>query len=77
MVEVQVRKLYCVSKAAILPISIEDAAWSDVEIEKAGETLVRVNQDTHLNNRVLDLRTLAIRGYSAFRVKLAISLGSS
>ncbi|KAM1648505.1 hypothetical protein FF1_009776 [Malus domestica] len=65
MVEVQVRKLYCVSKAAVLPINIEDAARSDVEIEKAlqaGETLVRVNQDTHLNNRVLDLRTPANQG---------------
>ncbi|KAM1233953.1 hypothetical protein ACFX2I_003628 [Malus domestica] len=70
MVEVQVRKLYCVSKAAILPINIEDAALSDVEIEKAlqaEETLVRVNQDTHLNNRVLDLRTLANQGI--FRIQ--------
>ncbi|KAM1882134.1 hypothetical protein ACFX13_003667 [Malus domestica] len=69
-VEVQVRKLYCVSKAAILPINIEDAALSDVEIEKAlqaEETLVRVNQDTHLNNRVLDLRTLANQGI--FRIQ--------
>ncbi|TQD77647.1 hypothetical protein C1H46_036856 [Malus baccata] len=69
-VEVQVRKLYCVSKAAVLPINIEDAARSDVEIEKAlqaGETLVRVNQDTHLNNRVLDLRTPANQGI--FRIQ--------
>lgn len=35
-VEVQVRKLYCVSKAIpILPINIEDAARSEAEIEKA------------------------------------------
>ncbi|KAB2595739.1 aspartate--tRNA ligase [Pyrus ussuriensis x Pyrus communis] len=69
-VEVQVGKLYCVSKAAVLPINIEDAARSDVEIEKAlqaGETLVRVNQDTCLNNRVLDLRTPANQGI--FRIQ--------
>ncbi|TQE05990.1 hypothetical protein C1H46_008414 [Malus baccata] len=41
-VEVQVRKLYCVSKAAILPINIEDAARSDVEIEKALQGIFRI-----------------------------------
>lgn len=65
-VEVQVRKLKCVSKAIpTLPINIEDAARSEAEIEnaeKAGEKLVRVNQDTRLNNRVLDLRTPANQG---------------
>jgi hypothetical protein len=35
-VEVQVRKLYCVNKAIpTLPINIEDAARSEVDIEKA------------------------------------------
>ncbi|KAH0986350.1 hypothetical protein GBA52_013527 [Prunus armeniaca] len=64
-VEVQVRKLYCVSRAPVLSFNIEDAARSDAEIEKAlqaGEKLVRVNQDTRLNNRVLDLRTQANQG---------------
>uniref|UniRef100_A0A7N2RES3 aspartate--tRNA ligase n=1 Tax=Quercus lobata TaxID=97700 RepID=A0A7N2RES3_QUELO len=48
-----------------LPINVEDAARSDVEIEKAlqnGEQLVRVNQDTRLNYRVLDMRTPANQG---------------
>ncbi|KAG6408220.1 hypothetical protein SASPL_131224 [Salvia splendens] len=65
-VEIQVRKLYCVNKAVpILPINIEDATRSEAEIEKAlqaGEQLVRVNQDTRLNYRVLDLRTPANQG---------------
>ncbi|KAL4372182.1 hypothetical protein HN51_017268 [Arachis hypogaea] len=65
-VEVQVRKLYCVSRALpTLPINLEDAARSEAEIEKAlqaGEQLVRVNQDTRLNFRVLDLRTPANQG---------------
>ena len=40
-VEVQVRKLYCISKAIpILPINIEDAARSDVEIEKAEQVKI-------------------------------------
>ncbi|KAG0481870.1 hypothetical protein HPP92_009954 [Vanilla planifolia] len=62
-VEIQVTKLHCINRAVSnLPINIEDAARSEEEIkeaEKAGEKLVRVNQDTRLNNRVLDLRTPA------------------
>ncbi|GJZ96743.1 aspartate--tRNA ligase 2, cytoplasmic-like protein, partial [Tanacetum coccineum] len=51
--------------APVLPISIEDAARSEAEIESAlelGEQLVRVNQDTRLNYRVLDIRTPANQG---------------
>nr|GMD04658.1 aspartate--tRNA ligase 2, cytoplasmic-like [Ipomoea batatas] len=74
-VEVQIRKLYCVSKAApTLPITIEDASRSEAEIEKAlqeGEQLVRVNQDTRLNNRVLDIRTAANQGI--FRVQSQVA----
>ncbi|KAL5185348.1 Aspartate--tRNA ligase 2, cytoplasmic [Glycine soja] len=70
-VEIQVRKLYCVSRAVpTLPINLEDAARSEVEIEKAlqaGEQLVRVNQDTRLNFRVLDVRTPANQGI--FRIQ--------
>ncbi|KAL6544220.1 Aspartate--tRNA ligase 2, cytoplasmic [Orobanche gracilis] len=65
-VEIQVRKLYCVNKAIpTLPINIEDAARSEVEIEmalEAGEQFVRVNQDTRLNYRILDMRTPANQG---------------
>lgn len=64
-VEVQVRKIYCISKATpTLPVNIEDASRSEKEIEEAlqkGEQLVRVNQDTRLNYRVLDIRTPANR----------------
>lgn len=39
--EIQVKKLYCVSKALpTLPINIEDAARSEVEIEKALQVLI-------------------------------------
>uniref|UniRef100_A0A7N2N4Y4 aspartate--tRNA ligase n=1 Tax=Quercus lobata TaxID=97700 RepID=A0A7N2N4Y4_QUELO len=65
-VEIQVRKIFCVNKAMpTLPINVEDAARSDVEIEKAlqnREQLVRVNQDTCLNYRDLDIQTPANQG---------------
>lgn len=70
-VEIQVSKIYCVGKAlSTLPINLEDAARSEAEIEKAlqaGEQLVRVNQDTRLNFRVLDVRTPANQGI--FRIQ--------
>ncbi|XP_020594784.1 aspartate--tRNA ligase 2, cytoplasmic-like [Phalaenopsis equestris] len=73
-VEIQVRKLYCISRAVPnLPINIEDAARSEEEIkeaEKMGEKLVRVNQDTRLNNRVLDLRTPA--NLAIFRLESSV-----
>nr|DAD46269.1 TPA_asm: hypothetical protein HUJ06_004499 [Nelumbo nucifera] len=73
-VEIQVRKLFCISKAVPnLPINIEDAVRSESEIEKAlqaGEQLVRVNQDTRLNYRVLDMRTPANQGI--FRIQCQV-----
>ncbi|CAA7398781.1 unnamed protein product [Spirodela intermedia] len=74
-VELQVRKIYCISRAlAILPISIEDAARSEAEFERAeqtGEKLVRVGQDTRLNYRVIDIRTPANLGI--FRIQCQVS----
>ncbi|RZC60838.1 hypothetical protein C5167_022580 [Papaver somniferum] len=73
-VELQVRKIYGISRALpTLPINIDDAARSEVDIEKAlqgGEQLVRVNQDTRLNFRVLDLRTPANQGI--FRIQCQV-----
>ncbi|KAF5946649.1 hypothetical protein HYC85_016877 [Camellia sinensis] len=73
-VEIQVKKLYCISKAVpALAINIEDAARGEIEIEKAlqaGKQFVRVNQDTRLNFRVLDLRTPANQGI--FRVQCQV-----
>ncbi|XP_065881053.1 aspartate--tRNA ligase 2, cytoplasmic-like [Euphorbia lathyris] len=70
-VEVQVRKLFCISKALpTLPINIDDAARSEKDIEEglqAGVQYVRVNQDTRLNYRVLDIRTPANQGI--FRIQ--------
>ncbi|KAM0869565.1 hypothetical protein ACQ4PT_040593 [Festuca glaucescens] len=70
-VEIQVRKVYCISRAIpTLPINLEDAARSEAEFEKAeqsGEKLARVLQDTRLNYRVLDLRTPA--NQATFRIE--------
>ncbi|KAI3894383.1 hypothetical protein MKW92_040505 [Papaver armeniacum] len=64
-VELHVRKIFAISKAlSKLPLNFVDASRSEADIEKAlqaGEQLVRVNQDTRLNFRVLDLRTPANR----------------
>lgn len=35
--EVQIKKLYCVSRAAKTPITIEDASRSEADIEKASK----------------------------------------
>jgi nondiscriminating aspartyl-tRNA synthetase len=77
-VEIQARKVYCISKAAAqLPLNLEDAARSDRDFEKAekdpqqGVQFVRVGQDTRLNNRVLDLRTPA--NQAIFRIQSQVS----
>ncbi|KAL7149954.1 hypothetical protein ABFS83_05G076700 [Erythranthe nasuta] len=73
-VEIQVRKLYCVDRASpTLPFNFDDAARSKTDIEnalQAGEQLVRVNQDTRLNYRFLDIRTPANLGI--FRLQYQI-----
>ena len=56
-IELQVRKLYCVSRSKPdLPLQLEDAGRPDADFE-ADPELPRVNQDVRLNNRVIDLRT--------------------
>uniref|UniRef100_A0A0D9YM46 aspartate--tRNA ligase n=1 Tax=Oryza glumipatula TaxID=40148 RepID=A0A0D9YM46_9ORYZ len=73
-VEIQVKKLYCISKATPnLPISVDDAARSEEDVVKAkaaGEQLVHVGQDKRLDFRVIDLRTPA--NQAIFRVQCEI-----
>ncbi|EFH52492.1 predicted protein [Arabidopsis lyrata subsp. lyrata] len=65
-VEIQVRKLYCVNKALTrLPFNVEAAARSET-----GRRAVRVNQDTRLNHRVIDLRTPANQAIVALKSQL-------
>ncbi|GJS32915.1 aspartate--tRNA ligase 2, cytoplasmic-like protein [Tanacetum coccineum] len=64
-VEIRVKKIHCVSRAASrLPINIDDASRSEAEnenLEAAGKQVARVNLDTRLDNRVLEMRTLAMQ----------------
>lgn len=67
-VEIAVDRIYCVSKAeSQLPFSLEDASRG--EHDEAG-TGIRVLQDTRLDNRVIDLRT--VTNQAIFRVQAAV-----
>ena len=58
-VQLQVQKLYCVSRSTPeLPLQLEDASRSEAALA-ADPELPRVNQDVRLNNRIIDLRTPA------------------
>lgn len=75
MVEVHVKKIFVVSSSEpVLPFQLEDASRPDSDIKDDGETLtIRVNQDTRLDNRIIDLRTTtnqAIFRFEAGVVKL-------
>ncbi|PIA43964.1 hypothetical protein AQUCO_01800194v1 [Aquilegia coerulea] len=73
-VEVQVSRLYCINRAIEkLPINFEDAIRSEAEIEAAAlenKQLARVNRDTRLDYRVLDIRTPAKQGI--FRIQCQV-----
>lgn len=69
-VEIQVTGFHTISKAAPrLPFTLEDASRSEKEFEVNPE-LVRVGQDTRLDNRTLDLRTPA--NNAIFRIQSAV-----
>ena len=59
--ELDVQQVFVVSSSeARLPLQIEDAARPEVDPSKDPDGLaIRVNQDTRLDNRILDLRTPA------------------
>jgi len=68
-VEVHLKEIFVVSAAKPqLPLQIEDAARPIGEAEEMVN--VRVNQDTRLDNRVLDLRTPA--NQAIFKVEAGI-----
>lgn len=69
-VELHVERLYVVSASkAQLPLQIEDAARPESQSDETSAN-IRVNQDTRLDNRVLDLRTPA--NQAIFRVEAAV-----
>ena len=57
-VELSVKQLWVTSESEPqLPLQIEDAGRKDTEEDEKDGLSIRVNQDTRLDNRVLDLRT--------------------
>ena len=61
-IELQVEKLFCIAKAESLPLQLEDLSRTEKEMrerEGKGETAVRVELETRLNSRVIDMRTRA------------------
>ncbi|KAJ9507170.1 hypothetical protein QJQ45_004832 [Haematococcus lacustris] len=72
-VELQCRGIRVISRAAVLPFEVTDAARSEADVQAAaekGEVLVTVGQDTRLNNRFLDLRTPA--NQAIFKLQSAV-----
>ncbi|XP_018337803.1 PREDICTED: aspartate--tRNA ligase, cytoplasmic isoform X3 [Trachymyrmex septentrionalis] len=69
-VEVHLKEIFVVSAAkSQLPLQIEDAARPAGEVDETALN-VRVNQDTRLDNRVLDLRTPA--NQAIFKVEAGV-----
>ena len=56
-VELHVKQIWVVSQSEpVLPLQIEDASRKVTEDDEEGLN-IKVNQDTRLDNRILDLRT--------------------
>lgn len=69
-VEVHIEEVFVISAAKPqLPLQIEDAARSIGEVDETALN-IRVNQDTRLDNRVLDLRTPA--NQAIFKVEAGV-----
>ncbi|KAJ2722486.1 aspartate--tRNA ligase dps1 [Coemansia sp. Benny D115] len=73
-VELHVTRLFVTSEvksSTVLPFSLEDASRSEIDYER-DPTLNRVNLDTRLNNRVIDLRTTT--NNAIFKIQAAVCL---
>lgn len=69
-VELHLEEVFVISSAKPqLPLQIEDASRPNVEADETGLS-IKVNQDTRLDNRVLDLRTPA--NQAIFRVEAGV-----
>jgi aspartyl-tRNA synthetase len=69
-VELKVRSIRCISRAANLPFDVGDAARREEDLQREDTKLVTVTQDTRLENRWIDLRTPA--NQAIFRVQSAV-----
>ena len=73
IVEMTCPKIFSVSRSIQIPLEISDLSRSEVDIDNApaDKQYSKVNQDTRLDNRILDLRTPA--NNSIFRVQSEVS----
>jgi len=70
-IELHIQKIYVVSKAAPkLPLLIEDASRPELDESAPEDGRPRVNLDTRLDNRILDLRTTTKQ--AIFRVQAGV-----
>ncbi|RHZ59512.1 hypothetical protein Glove_363g9 [Diversispora epigaea] len=70
--EIQIKKLYVLSEVkGRLPFSPEEASKNEEEFSKEDAQFSRIALETRLNNRVVDLRTIANHGI--FRIQSGIS----
>ena len=60
-VEIAVERIYCLSRAEALPLQLEDLSRTEAELA-ADPKAIRVQLETRLNNRIVDLRTRANQG---------------
>ena len=61
-VEIQIEKIMCIARAEPLPLQLEDLSRTEKEFKEAeakGEPVVRVELETRLNSRIIDMRTRA------------------
>ena len=73
LVEIQIEKLFCISRAEALPLQMDDLSRTEQEFaaaEQKGEPLVRVNLETRLNSRIIDFRTRA--NQAIFRIQSGV-----
>jgi aspartyl/asparaginyl-tRNA synthetase len=56
-VELQILKIFIVSKSEVLPMQIDDASRAELPYGAPDDGMIRVNPDTRLDNRIIDLRT--------------------
>jgi len=68
-VELSVERLYCIGRSQALPLQLADASRSEEEYKK-DPSLIRVGQDVRLDNRVIDLRTVA--NQAIFRIQSGV-----
>mmetsp|Transcript_96905 Transcript_96905/g.301663 ORF Transcript_96905/g.301663 Transcript_96905/m.301663 type:complete len:779 (-) Transcript_96905:86-2422(-) len=69
-VEVSVERVYCIGRSTpMLPVQLADLSRSEEEYEK-DPSLIKVNADVRLDNRVLDLRTVA--NQAIFRIQSGV-----